>query len=367
MARHRWLLAVLLVLAGLFLAGCNGGLPGGGELVDGAIAWISGLVTKARGEPIGSATVTLLETGEQSVTDSRGRFTIGTTARGTVNLYAEADGYLSLQWPVAITSANITRNLRLVSLADYSDALFRELTGTTDTVGLWRWDSPTATYYVNRSGAWRPEFDAPMREALDQWSMLTRRAITFVEGGPGSAIQISYVASSPCGYAQAAGCAGVTSVTSQGGVRGALIELHAAYATDVGLTVHEVGHTLSFSGHSPNTADVMYYAMNSARSASNQEAAVAAVLYTNAPGATMTTLRFPSAQMLPAASAPGPATVDGATSTIAVNERHIVPAPLPAPLAALEGLGAMIRGWFGSGCLINLPLFCPAGGGPSLW
>lgn len=367
MVRRRRLLVFLLVLTGLFITGCTGGLPGG-DLVDGAVAWITGLVTKARGEPIPNASVTLLDTGEQSVTDSRGRFSIGTTARGTVNLYAEADGYLSLGWPVSITSATISQDLHLVSLADYSDSLFRELTGASENVGIWRWDTPTVTYYVDRSGAWRPEFDAPMREAFTQWSMATRRAVAFVEGGPGSAIQIGYVSGSPCGYAEAAGCAGVTSVTAQGAVRGALIELHAGYATDVGLSVHEVGHTLSFSGHSPGAGDVMYYAMNGARAPSNQEAAVAAVQYSNAPGATTDSLRFPSAQLPPEASAPSPATVEGGTSAPApMADLHLTPAPLLPGLSAIADLGAMIRAWFGGGCVVNLPLFCPTGGGPSLW
>lgn len=362
MIRRRWLLAFLLILAVLILAGCTGG--GGSTVVDNAIAWISGLVTKSRGEPIPSATVTLTETGQNTTTDSQGRFSLGTTHRGTGTLRAEAGEYLTLQWPVSITSSGITDlRLRLVTMADYNDTLFRQLTGATDTGGTWRWDLPTVTYYIDRSGAYRPEFDAPLYEAFTQWSMLSRRAVTFVEDGPGSAIQISFVSSKPCGFANAAGCAGVTAVTAEGGIRGALIELHAGYATDVGLAIHEVGHTLAFTGHSPTLTDLMYDTMNGATSPSNAEAAVAAVLYSNPPGATMATMQLPAAQQ-PAAALLAPAVLMGGVAPARVLEPvAIQTARAPIQFNALEGIAAMVRSWFaGSGCLINLPLFCDTPG-----
>lgn len=370
MTRPPWLLTLLLFLAVLVLTGCTGGAAGSGPTVVGtAINWISGVLTKARGEPIGNATMTVNETGQRATTDSQGRFRIDAVNGSSATVRAEADGYLTLDWPVRLVTGDSDNvRLRMVTLADYDPALFRELTGATDTVGTWRWDSPTITYYVDRSGAHQAAFEGPLREALTQWSMFSRRALTFVEGGPSSALQISYVASSPCGFAEAAGCAGVTSVTAQGGVRGALMELHAGYATDVGLNVHEIGHTLSFSGHSPNPDDVMYFAMNSATTPSNAEAVVATVLYSNPPGATMTTLRLPLAQ-LPEASATEPASVQGPAMPVQSPRLHVVePAASQASafvlpgLQAVQNIGAMIRGWFGgTGCLLNLPLFCNSG------
>lgn len=355
----RWFVAFLLILGALAVAGCTGG--SGPSVVDTAIAWINGLVTKSRSEPIASATVTLKETGERSSTDSQGRFSIGTRYRGTGTLRAEANGYLTLEWPVSITSSGTsTLQLRLVTMADYNPTLFSELTGATATVGTWRWDAPVVTYYVDRSGAYRAEFDAPLREAFTQWSMLTRRTVTFVEGGQSSAIQVRYVSSSPCGFAQAAGCAGVTNVTASGAVLGALIELHAGYATDIGVNVHEVGHTLAFTGHSPTSTDVMYNTMNGTTSPSNAEAAVASVLYGNPPGATTLTTQLPVAQL--AASAPAPAAIAASGHTYTADS-------LLAPVRqALDDLGAAIRAWLGNpGCIINLPLVCTDSPALTVW
>lgn len=372
MTRRFFFLTLLVSLAVLVLTGCTEDVFGTGTGPTGietAINWISGVLTKARGEPITNATITLNETGQRTITDSRGRFRIDTENRSTGTVRAEADGYLTLDWPVRlVTGESDNVHMRMVTLADYDPALFRELTGATETVGTWRWDSPTITYRVNRNGAYQPGFEAPLHEAFTQWSMFSRRAVTFVEGGPGSALQISYVASSPCGFAQAAGCAGVTSVTAQGGVRGALMELHAGYASDIGLNVHELGHTLSFSGHSPSATDVMYFAMNNASTPSNAEALVATVLFSNPPGATMTDLRFPQAQ-LPEASVPAPASIQSPAVPVLSPHMHVVDAPAPrTPAFVLPGLqgvqniGAMIRGWFGgTGCLLNLPLFCNSG------
>lgn len=361
MTWRRWLFSFLLIFVVLILAGCTGG--GGSTVVDNAIAWISGFVTKSRGEPIQSASVTLSETGQRTTTDSDGRFNLGTTHRGTGTLRAEAGSYLTLQWPVSITSSGVSNlRLRLVTMADYNATLFRQLTGATDTVGTWRWDLPIVTYYIDRSGAYRPEFDAPLSEGFMQWSMLTRRTVTFVESGPSSAIQITFVNSRPCGFAQAAGCAGVTAVTPQGGVRGAIIELHAGYATDVGLAVHEVGHTLAFTGHSPTGTDVMYDTMNGTTSPSNAEAAVAAMLYSNPPGATMQTLQWPAAQQ-PAASSPAPALVVSGAAAARVPEPLAQAPGDPVQWTSLGSVAAMVRAWFGgSGCLINLPLFCDSPG-----
>jgi len=371
MTRHLWLPALLLFLAVVVLTGCTGGTVGGPTVVENAINWISGVLTKARGEPIADATITLNETGQRTATDSQGRFRIDTANRSSGTVRAEAGGYLTLEWPVRMVSGESDNvHLRIVTLADYDPALFRELTGATETVGTWRWDFQTVNYYINRGGAYKPEFEAPLHEALTQWTMFSRRAVTFAEGGPGSALQISYVANSPCGFVDAAGCAGVTRVTAQGGVRGALMELHAGYASDVGLNVHEIGHTLSFSGHSPNADDVMYFAMNSATTPSNAEAVVATVLYSNPPGATMPNLRFPGAQMAPEASATAPASVQAPAMPVQSPQMHVAAAPGPAlpGFQAIQDIGAMIRRWFGgTGCVLNLPLFCNSGPAFRIW
>lgn len=371
MARRLWLLTLLGFLAVLVLTGCTDVSGGtGSTVVETAINWISGVLTKSRDEPIANATITLNETGQHATTDSQGRFRIDTVNLSNGTVRAEADGYLALDWPVRLVSGESDNvHLRMVTLADYDPALFMELTGATETVGTWRWDFPTITYYVNHGGAYQAAFEAPLHEAFTQWSMFSRRAVTFVEGGPGSALQVSYVASSPCGFAEAAGCAGVTSVTAQGGVRGAIVELHAGYATDVGLNVHEVGHTLSFSGHSPNPNDVMYFAMNSAATPSNAEAVVATVLYSNPPGTTMANLHLPGAQMLPGASVTAPATVQG-SAIVQSPDIHTTAAPGPAlpGFQAIQDIGAMIRGWFGgAGCVFNLPLFCNSGPALRIW
>lgn len=370
MTRRFWLPTLLLFLAVLVLTGCTDGTFGTGPTVaETAINWISGILTKARGEPIANATVTLNETGQRTITDSLGRFRIDTENRSTGTVRAEASGYLTLDWPVRLVSGESDDiHLRMVTLADYDPTLFRELTGATETVGTWRWDFPMITYYVNRGGAYQPAFEAPLQEAFTQWSMFSRRAVTFVEDGPGSALQVSYVSSSPCGFAEAAGCAGVTSVTAQGGVRGALMELHAGYASDVGLNVHEIGHTLSFSGHSPSATDVMYFAMNNATTPSDAEALVATVLFSNPAGATMTNLRMPSAQ-LPEASVSAPASVQGPAMPVQSPEIHVTaPAPSLPGLQAIHDIGAMIRGWFGgTGCVLNLPLFCNSGPAFRIW
>ncbi|MGH2399576.1 MAG: carboxypeptidase regulatory-like domain-containing protein [bacterium] len=371
MARRLWLPTLLLCLAVIVLAGCTNGGIGGSTVVETAIDWISGILTKARGEPIAGATITLTETGQTTTTNSQGRFRIENTSRSSGTVRAQAGGYLTLEWPVRMVSGESDNlHMRLVSLADYDPNLFSELTGATATVGTWRWESPIISYYVDRGGAYNPAFDEPLHEAFTQWSMFTRRAITFVEGGPNSALQISYVASSPCGFAEAAGCAGVTSVTAQGGVRGAIMELHASYATSIGLNVHEIGHTLSFSGHSPNPGDVMYFAMNSASTPSNAEAVVAAILYANPPGATMSNLRFPGAQTPPEASVTAPASVQGPGMPLQSPQLHAAQAPSSGfpELQAVADIGAMIRGWFGgTGCLLNLPLFCNSGPAIRIW
>lgn len=353
---RRWLIGVLAILAAVLIAGCTGGGPAGTvtTAVDQAIAWISGLVTKSRGEPISGATVSLEETGERTTTDGQGRFHLGTTRRGDNTLRSEAGGYLTLRWPVSIeNSGTANLQLRLVTMQDYSAPLFRDLTGASDIAGTWRWNQPVISYYVNRNGPYRPEFDAPLREAFTQWSMLTQRAITFTEGNSSAAVQISFVSNAPCGFANAAGCAGPTRVSGSGVITGALIELHSRYATDVGLAVHEVGHVLAFTGHSPTTTDVMYYQMNSATSPSNAEAAVASVLYSNPAGTTALNVRLPGTQMAPAAVLAGAA------------PRSAIPAPeavYAAPsYGAVIGITEMIRGWFASlVCATGLPGACPS-------
>ncbi|MDR7467874.1 MAG: carboxypeptidase regulatory-like domain-containing protein, partial [Armatimonadota bacterium] len=351
---------------------------GASGVLDGALSWITGLVTKSRGEAVAGATVTLVETGERSTTDAWGRYLIGTEYRGDGTLRAEAPGFLTLEWPVTFADGVATLNLPLVSMEDFSSALFQQLTGATDSRGTWRWDSPTVTYYIDRSGAYRAAFDAPVREAFTRWSMLTQRAVAFVESGPDAAIRVSFVSGEPCGIAAAAGCAGVTRVTAQGAVRGAFIELHAGYAADPGLALHEVGHTLSFTGHSPNTTDVMYSRMNGAAAPSNQEAAVAAVLYANPPGSTLSALRYP-AEPTPAAATP--AATAAAAVGLAARRPSAPPAafpqippgpvsvvPIPPALSALPEIGTMVRGWFGgTGCLLRVPLLCGGGVGLRLW
>lgn len=348
------LLLGLLIVAVLILAGCTtGSAPT--SWIDQTIAWVSGLVSKSRGEPVANATVTLEESGERATTDAQGRFQIATQRRGSATLRAEATEYLTLQWPISIHSSGAPDlNLRVVTMRDYNVALFDELTGASSG-GTWRWAAGTLTYYVDRTGAYRPEFDRALRDGFAEWSMLTQRTITFAEGNNTSAIQVSYVSSAPCGLANAAGCAGVTSVTANGEVRGALIELHAGYATDLGLTVHEVGHVLSFTGHSPNSTDLMYFQMNGTSSASNAEAAVASVLYYNAPGTAMGDIRTPSAQMAQMTPSPAILAIPRAPQPAAV-----LPPATPAPsFGALESIGAMVRSWFASlQCLLPLPGAC---------
>jgi hypothetical protein len=92
----RKLVLALLTLAALFvLTGCVGG--GGPSPVQQALAWVTGIVSKFRGEPIQGATVTLKETGQSTTTNQQGEFRMGTSYRGNGTLRAEAPGYLSLE------------------------------------------------------------------------------------------------------------------------------------------------------------------------------------------------------------------------------------------------------------------------------
>jgi hypothetical protein len=312
--------AFLVVAATFLLAGCIGGGGGGPTVVDRAIAWISGVVSKFRGEPILGATVTLKETGQSTRTESDGRFVLETSYRGAATLRAEAPGYLSLEWPVDVTDSGASIHLRLVSMSDYDARLFSILTTATDTGGTMRWANGSVHYFIDRNAPWRPEFDPVLREAFTQWSMATRRAITFAEGDAGAPLRITFVSGNPCGYAGAAGCGGPTGLSADGTITNAKIELVAGYATSIDLALHEVGHTLSLLGHSSNTTDVMYYRMNNAQSPSNAEAAVAAVLYANPPGATMREIRLPAA-VAQAAPAPAPpaAWVSSASQALAAT------------------------------------------------
>ena len=288
----RKLVLALLTLAALFVfTGCIGG--GGSSPVQQALAWVTGIVSKFRGEPIQGATVTLKETGQSTTTDRQGEFRMGTSYRGTGTLRAEAPGYLPLEWPVEITDRGASVHLRLVSLSDYSASLFATLTGATDTSGTMRWQNGTVRYYVDRSGPWRPEFDAWLQEAFTLWSMAARRAVSFVEGDSSAPLRIRAVPGSPCGYASAAGCGGPTALGPNGEITAAVIELAAPYA-DQKVVVHEVGHVLSLYGHSPNPEDVMYPGGTlRPTTPSNAEAAVAAVLYANPPGTTLPNVAMP--------------------------------------------------------------------------
>lgn len=349
---RRLVIIGLALLAAVMLSGCTGG-GGASSVVDQAIAWISGLVTKSRGEPISSATVTLEESGQQATTDGNGRFQVGTQYRGNGTLRAEASGYLTLEWPVSVTSSGISNlELRLVTMADYDANLFRTLTGASNSSGTWRWNQSLISYYVDRSAPYQSQFDAPLQEAFTQWSMLTRRTITYAEGNASAPLQIRFVSTNPCGFPDAAGCAGVTSVGPGGDVQGAIIELHAGYATDVGLAIHELGHTLAFTGHSPTPTDVMYFQMNGATSPSNAEATVAAVLYSNPPGTTAPNIQLPAAQ------------VPAVSMLVPVSPARAAAVPSPSPFPAFGAIGAiadMIRSWFGASCWLPLPGFCPPG------
>jgi len=78
----RKLVLAFLALAGLLIfTGCIGG--GGLSPVQQALAWVTGVVSKFRAEPIQGAAVTLKETG-QSTTRDQGEFRFGTSYRGTV-------------------------------------------------------------------------------------------------------------------------------------------------------------------------------------------------------------------------------------------------------------------------------------------
>ena len=145
MTRRFRFLTLLLFLAVVVLTGCTDGVVGTGPtVVETAINWISGVLTKSRGEPIADATITLNETGQRTTTDSQGRFRIDTENRTTGTVRTEAGGYLTLDWPVRLVSGESDNvHLRMVTMADYDATLFRELTGATETVGTWRWDFPT--------------------------------------------------------------------------------------------------------------------------------------------------------------------------------------------------------------------------------
>lgn len=377
MKRHTNLVGLIAVLGGLVLAGCTGS-SGGVNPVDTAVGWITGLVTKSRGEPIANATVTLLYTGEQAITDDQGRFNIQTREPGVGQLLrTEAEGYLHLDWSVA--SGSSTWHLRLVSLDDFNDPLFRELTGASDTVGTWRFDWP-APIYVDRSGPWRPEFDLALRDAYNQWGMLIRSTLFGETAFDNWKIHLSYVNEAPCGVLEAAGCAGILSVTPYGAIEATFIELHAGYGIDVGLVVHEMGHTMGLLGHSQNPNDIMYTVLNGMTSPSNREAAVASVLYYNPPGTTMEFLRFPPLSQLaseastsaavPSGMSASPATVlQGSTFVVASSPPHpnVVSMP-PSGLRAVADIAAMVRDWFGgNGCFLNLPLFCNLGPAIRIW
>lgn len=361
--QHQLSLFILLLLSVIILAGCTGGST------PSTIAWITGLVTKSRGEPIPGTTVTLEQTGQQATADNTGQFQIGTTYRGNATLRADASNYLTLRWPASITDAGISNlRLRLVTMSDYDAALFQALTGASNNSGTWRWDVPTVAYYVDHSGPYQPQFDSALSEAFTQWSMLTQRKVSFVESNSSAPLQIRYVSSSPCGFGgNVVGCAGVTSVTANGEVRGAIIELRADYGTDVGLATHEVGHTLAFTGHSPNQTDIMYLYLNGETSPSNAEAAVVSVLYGNPPGTTMPNIHLPSAQMAGPAAPPAPVaamTPAGTTAAAAAPE----PMQIPPVLSALGSIGEMVRSWFASlGCLLGLPGPCQPGLLPLPW
>ena len=288
----RKILLALLVLVALFVfTGCIGG--GGSSPVQQVLAWVTGIVSKFRAEPIQGATVTLKETGQSATTNQKGEFRFSTIYRGTGTLRAEAPGYLPLEWPVEITDQGASVHLRLVSLSDYSASLFATLTGATDTAGTMRWQNGTVRYYIDRSGPWRPEFDVWLREAFTLWSMAARRAISFAEGDSSAPLRIRAVPGSPCGYASAAGCGGPTALGPNGEITAAIIELAAPYA-DQKIVVHEVGHVLSLYGHSPNPEDVMYPGGTlRPTTPSNTEAAVAAVLYGNPPGTTLPNIAMP--------------------------------------------------------------------------
>lgn len=345
----RKLVLALLAFAALFiLTGCIGG--GGPSPVQQAIAWVTGIVSKFRGEPIQGATVTLKETGQSTSTDQQGEFRLGTTYRGTGTLRAEAPGYLSLEWPVEITDQGAAVRLRLVSLSDYSASLFSILTGATDTAGTMRWQSGTIRYYIDRSGTWDPKFDPVLREAFEVWSMATRRSAAFAEGDSTSPLKITFVQSSPCGNQEYAGCAGVT-FSSDGTIVSARVELAAGYAASIDLALHEIGHTLGLYGHSPNPDDVMYYRMNGAPSPSNSEAAVAAVLYANPPGTTLPNVVMPQAAM-PAARVPIEVEGDALAATIPQN---------PGPPAGAEARSGSLGWWEAIMCRFSL--FAPLCGG----
>jgi hypothetical protein len=78
----RKLVLALLALAALFvLTGCVGG--GGSSPVQQALACVTGIVSKFRGERIQGATVTLKETGQSTTTNQQGEFRMGTSYRWT--------------------------------------------------------------------------------------------------------------------------------------------------------------------------------------------------------------------------------------------------------------------------------------------
>ncbi|MCD6323994.1 MAG: carboxypeptidase regulatory-like domain-containing protein [Desulfurococcales archaeon] len=86
-------------------------------------AWVTGTVVDENGNPVAGATVTAVEAGVQTTTDSNGKFTLSVNP-GTYTLKASMAGYVSAEEQVTVkTGANDVGTIKLVSLQSEISAL----------------------------------------------------------------------------------------------------------------------------------------------------------------------------------------------------------------------------------------------------
>lgn len=146
----------------------------------------------------------------------------------------------------------------------------REMRNTTSSIRLRNWDSFPITIWVDRTAPWSSEREAAALQGFSRWESALPNQVRFqfVSNPDQADIRLEFVLQSELGGRTV----GLTSSTFEV-VTGRMIDAQIQLAIDSpdsndsytaadlrATAVHEMGHALGIAGHSPEIADVMYFA-----------------------------------------------------------------------------------------------------------
>ena len=185
-------------------------------------------------------------------------------AEGTATVVASARGVTSSPATITITPASSGCTATTYSPNYYTDIL---TPGTPNVSGNFRkWTHTPLTMSFKVDSNWTQKLQDQFKEGVAQWQAATANgiAVTYVDASADADIAVEFVPSTSL-PGNAIGITYATFDSTTFEMVSALVQVSNDLTPDsVSLATcsHELGHALGIGGHSPNDADLMYYAEN---------------------------------------------------------------------------------------------------------